>query len=124
MIEFPTKLRTRPERRGQGQRDVLLQLLTLCGVITALIVVTAMVLLSMAQPSSWSRINTFNTTGWWDKTLLRYFYYLMLLGFAMSSIGIFINMKRLKRKYDSVRVNLVFMWLFSVVGIVVYFFTL
>ena len=121
MVSFNNRSR-RGERRSP-QKDLLLQLLTLFGVVSGVIVVTALLLLTIASPSSVSRVNAFNLSYFWDPRLLRYLFYVLITGFLVSSVGLSINFKRLKRKYDSVRVNLVFLWIISVVGIIAYLVT-
>ena len=87
-------IRSRPPER-RGQKDLLLHLLSLFGVCSAVIIVTALVLITMAQPSTLSRMNAFNVSHWWDPTLLRYLFYVLIMGLVVSTIGIAINMKRL-----------------------------
>ena len=124
MANFPLSSKSRPERRNRSRKDLLIQSLTLFGVITAVIIVAASILITLAQPSTLSRTNRFNVSYWWDHRLLRYFFYLMVAGIVVSTIGLAINMKRLKRKYDSVRMNLVFLWLVSFTGILIYLLTI
>jgi hypothetical protein len=53
----------------------------------------------------------------WNYAPIRHLFYLFVTGFISSSIGLAINTKRLKRKNDRVRYNLVFLWILSAAGI-------
>jgi hypothetical protein len=103
--------------------DLGLRLLSVFGIFCALIVVAAMVLLSEARPQAISSMdeNLRSLRSTWNPRYTRYLLYLMFVGLSVSTIGLVVNAKRLKRRYDNIRYNLVFLWLLAAVGIWAYF---
>jgi heme/copper-type cytochrome/quinol oxidase subunit 2 len=115
-----THLETLPSsiERRKG-RDFLSIFLSLFSVITAVILLTIALCLVEARaetPTSVSQL-TMPLHTLWNYTPIRHLFYLFVTGFISSSIGLAINTKRLKRKNDRVRYNLVFLWILSAVGI-------
>ncbi len=113
--------RRRPERR-RG-KDLWLRVLSWLGIATAVIVTALMMLLVKAKPETFSSMDQtyLPLRSYWNWEFVDYCFYLLVLGFFSSSIGLVINSRRLKRKHDHVHLNLVFLWLVSVAGIVTYF---
>jgi len=113
--------RRRPERR-QG-KDFWLKLLSLLGIITAVIVTALMMLLVKAKPDTFSSMDPqyLPLRAHWNRQFVDYCFYLLVIGFFTSSFGLIVNSRRLKRKHDHVHLNLVFLWIVSVAGMVTYF---
>ena len=112
----------RREDRRQG-KDIWLKSLTGFGLIGAIILFMSLILLSFAKPSNFTvkQKKLWELTVAWDMEFTRYIMYMMILGFIISSAGLVINSRRLKRKYDQIRLNLVFLWLVSAASLIIYF---
>ena len=105
-------------RRG---RDLLLKILTALGYINTVIIIAAAVLLTKAKPDAFhSMYKGLPLRNWWHPHVLQYLFALCVFGFFLSLVGLFINSQRLKRKSDSVRINLVVLGLLSIAGIIAY----
>jgi len=105
------------ERRKR--RDFLSVSLSLFGVVTAVILFTMALCLIEVRSETPESVGRFSLPlqTLWNFTPLRHLFYLFVTGFTFSSIGLAINTKRLKRKHDRVRYNLIFLWILSAVGI-------
>jgi hypothetical protein len=119
-METFTKLETllgHLERR-KG-KDLLSASLTLFSVVTLIIVLTIILCLLEAKAQTPISVNqlTLPLHTLWNYAPIRHLFYLFVTGFISSSIGLAINTKRLKRKNDRVRYNLVFLWILSAAGI-------
>ncbi|MCU0664352.1 MAG: hypothetical protein MUC50_18735 [Myxococcota bacterium] len=120
MIE--TKYRRREDRR-QGQ-DLVLKLLTAFGVATALFTVAALLLLGQAKPHAFAEFDkeAFVVRSYWNPVYAQALFFVMLAGFALGLIGLLLNTRRLKRRSDSIRLNLVFLTAASALGMLVYLY--
>ena len=100
---------------------MLLRILSIIGYANIAIIVTAAVLLSKAEPDAFhSMTRQLPLRGYWDPVALKHLFGLCVFGFFLSLTGLFINMRRLKRKYDSIRYNLVVVAILSLAGIIAY----
>lgn len=123
MTDVPPNVK-RERRRGP---DVWLRVLSFVSVFGWLIMLAAMIVFHEARPEPTTVTTRFhdtpvNTT--WDRELARYLFYLMVLGFFSSIAGLVINARRMRRRYDQVRVNLVVLGVISLTGICAYVFWL
>ena len=110
------------EERRKG-KDLWLKSLTGFGLIGAVILFVSLILLSFAKPSNFTvkEEKYWEFTISWNPEFTRYIMYMMFVGLIVSTVGLFINSKRLKRKYDQIRLNLVFLWLISTASLIIYF---
>jgi hypothetical protein len=108
------------ERRNEG--DTLLFLLSIFSIVSVTIVTLSIILIIQAEPNTFAE---FDPQGQirvaWEHYTTRYLFSLLVLGFVVSIVGLFVNAKRLKREFDYVRVNLIVLLLFSIVGMIIYF---
>jgi hypothetical protein len=58
----------------------------------------------------------------WDVEVMRYIFFLMILGLGISVIGLVINIRRHQRKDDEYRVSMIILGLISLFGIFLYLF--
>ena len=107
-----------PERRS-GKKDLMIRSLRMFSIINVAIVVVALQLIAVAQPSPYFYMGRQVNSGW-DLLTLHYLFYLMLFGFIVGVSGIFVNTRRLKRKTDHLRLNLLVVTITSLVGIIAY----
>jgi hypothetical protein len=56
----------------------------------------------------------------WDPALMKYFFYLMILGLYISVIGFAINTRRHRRRTDEYLMSLILLGFVSIVGMVTY----
>ena len=100
-------------------KDALCVSLTMFSVITVIIVSTIVLCLVEARTTApvSARQLTVPLDTLWNYTPIRHLFYLFVTGFISSSVGLAINTKRLRRKNDRVRYNLVFLWVLSALGI-------
>lgn len=113
----------RPKKRVERRhgKDVLLRILTIIGYINTAVIVTAAILLSKAEPDTFhSMTRHLPLRSYWDPVSLKYLFALCVFGFFLSLAGLIVNMRRLKRKYDSVRYNLIVVAILSMAGIIAY----
>jgi hypothetical protein len=109
-------------RRGP---DIWAKMIGWLGVVGWLVMLIAMFIAEKAQPhfetffDRWFKINVTTT---WNVVLARYIFYLMILGFCISVLGLLINTKRHRRKYDDYRAYLVLLGLLSLVGMIKHIF--
>ncbi len=106
----------------RSQRDVLLFLLSIFSIVSVTIVTVSIVLIIQAQPGTFAEYNGEGQIQVaWKHYATRYLFSLLVLGFVVSIVGLFVNARRLKREFDYVRVNLIVLLLFSIVGMIIYF---
>lgn len=114
----------RVKRTGdrRQRRDPVLKLITALGAATALLVVTALILLAKAKPYAFSNVNkdVFTVPAFWNPVYTRALFFLMIAGAGIGVLGLALNLLRLKRRSDSIRLNLVFLTVFSVLGMAAY----
>jgi len=107
-------------RRGP---DLWIRAISFVGVIGWLAMLAAMIIADKARPEPETVTTRFHniimrTT--WDMELTTYLFYSMIAGLFIGIAGLFINARRLKRKNDRLRVNLILLLLISVTGIIAY----
>jgi cytochrome bd-type quinol oxidase subunit 2 len=108
------------ERRNDG--DTLLLLLSVFSIVSVTIVTLSIILIIQAETNTFTGVDTqgqIRVT--WENYTTRYLFSLLVLGAVVSVAGLFVNAKRLKREFDYVRVNLIVLLLFSIVGMILYF---
>jgi hypothetical protein len=115
-----------PKRREKRTRvDFRLRVISCCGIIGWIIVVIAMMIAERAKPEMRTVATRFEhvySRTAWIPELTRYLFYLMIVGFAVSTLGLLISMTRMNRKRDLVRINLVLLWIISGTGIIYFLF--
>lgn len=107
--------------RRSGRTDLLIRSLRVFSVVNVMVVIIALQLIAVAQPSPYfytGRQLPENAS--WDLMTLKYLLYVMVFGFIVGVSGLFVNTKRLKRKSDHLRINLLIVTITSFVGIIVY----
>jgi heme/copper-type cytochrome/quinol oxidase subunit 2 len=119
-LENFTHLETQPNNKERRKgKDFLSVSLMLFSIVTVIILATIVLCLFEAKTKTPTSVRqlTLPLRTLWNFTPIRHLLYLLVAGFISSSIGLAINTKRLKRKHDRVRYNLVFLWILSAVGI-------
>ncbi len=111
-----------PKKREKRKRvDFWLRVISCCGIIGWIIVVISMMIAEKAKPEMGTVATRFENvyvrTGWIPE-LTRSLFYLMIVGFVVSTLGLLLNMTRMKRQGDLVRINLVLLWIISGAGII------
>lgn len=114
-----------PERR-RGP-DLWVKSLSWICIAGWLFMVAAMFIFAKAKP----QVETFierhyniQLRATWDMEVMRYIFYLMLLGLVISAIGLVINIKRHRRQSDEFRISLILLGLICIFGIILYHFFL
>lgn len=114
------------EDRRKG-RDLWVGAISFIGVVGWLAMLVAMIIAEKARPEPetvTTRFHNIIVRTSWDMELAAYLFYLMIAGLCISITGLLINARRLKRKNDQLRVNLILLLLISVTGITTYLFFL
>ncbi|MBM4054022.1 MAG: hypothetical protein FJ264_04975 [Planctomycetes bacterium] len=109
----------------RGKPDFLIKSLKWFVVISWLLMVTALLIFGAAIPeveSFFDRKFDMKLISNWNQTVSLYLFYMMIVWFCISVIGLVINSKRCRRKDDEFRVSLIFLCIISVFGIIVYLF--
>ena len=113
------------DRDRRSRPDIWLRLISFFGVIGWLVMLVAMIIANKARPeieTVTTRFHNIMVRTIWDTGLTTYLFYLMVVGLCISVTGLLINLKRLKRKDDQLRISLILVLLISIAGIVTYFF--
>jgi hypothetical protein len=120
----------RQERRAERRKgsDSLMKLLSALGVIGWFIMLVALFVIDKAKPQQLeflmnnidSRSRAYQV-GWNDE-LLYYVFALMVMGFLISIIGLYLNSMRKRRRNDSYRLHLIFLLIITSIGILYYLF--
>ncbi len=120
MISYePVKKKDRRKRP-----DIWLRSISFFGVIGWLVMLVAIIIVDKARPeleTVTTRFHNIMVRTIWDRELTAYLFYLMVVGLFISFTGLIINSRRLKRKDDRLRINLILLLLISIAGIVIYF---
>lgn len=117
--KFPWRRAQRTERRRN--KDLLLKVLTALGYLNAAIIILAAMLLSEAKPDAFAGLyKGLPLKHYWRPHIMHYLFILAILGVAVATTGLIINTKRLKRKNDSIRANLIFLETISILGVITY----
>ena len=112
------------ERKGP---DIWIRTISFLGVAGWLVLLAAMIIAEQARPEPQTVTTRFHNIAVrtsWDKELATYIFFLMIAGVCMSVTGLLINARRLRRKYDQLRINLILMLVISLSGIIAYLFFL
>jgi uncharacterized membrane protein len=124
MVEHNRRIERRQERRKGS--DTILKILSVLGVIGWFLMLIALFVIDKAKPqqleSMFSNIDSGTShyqLGWNDE-LLYYVFVLMVVGFLISILGLYLNSMRNRRRGDSYRVHLVFLFIISTIGILYY----
>ncbi len=111
-----------PDRR-KGP-DLLLRALNWFIIIGWLLMFVALILASVAKPQTqtfFDRLVHITPKTTWDVRLVTYILYIMILGLLISVVGLFINLKRNRRKEDELRVSFILIGMMSIIGMLIYF---
>ncbi len=119
----------RERRRGA---DAWLSMMRVLGVSGWLLMFSALALFERARPEeSFIDPELFRRLGipvvlrqYWDLELVRYIFYLMIMGLVLSLAGLWLNSRRRRRRDDHYRIYLLSLGLISLAGIVMYWLKL
>ena len=101
--------------------DVLTQILSGSSTAGGILLILVAVLVFIAKPDA--RIAMYpnhSDAGLWQKDIAEVLPYLFGIGLVLSTVGLWINSKRLRREGDSVKFSLLFLWIISVLVCVLY----
>ncbi|GAB4370567.1 MAG: hypothetical protein Kow0042_12870 [Calditrichia bacterium] len=90
-----------------------------------LILFAALIIVGITKPETVTFFDQkfqFYKAGTENPLLTRIIFYLMILGLLLSLMGVFINLKRLRRRDDEYRLSLILLGLISLSGIIIYLF--
>lgn len=107
-------------RRGE---DIWTKSLRVFAVVSWILIVVMMTIFDMAKPVEENFIDRFlkvSRTSQWNTRMLDYMFMLMVLGLVLSVTGLWINIKRNRRRNDHLRISLIIMGLVSVIGVTIY----
>lgn len=105
--------------------DIWVKLINWFALISGILIVAALWIADKAKPQAETFIDRclgILLPENWDLGLVRYAFYLMIATSCICAIGILINSKRHKRKYDSYNIPLIFVGGLSAIGILIYLF--
>ncbi len=124
-VETPEK-KDREVQERRKAADPLVKSLTLLVMISFFILFLIFILVMM--PGTSDVIMSFRTYnikegGGWQDTFLTYALYLMIMQLFVSCTGIFINLRRSRRRHDKYHYSLVIFACLSLVGIIIYIMT-
>lgn len=103
--------------------DLILRLISICGALSWGLMLVVVVLVEKARPvlvTFFDRWMGLEGRDYWDADAYRAAFYLMLVIMLISASGLILNIFRIKRTTDSWRINLVLVFMLSVVGVVYY----
>lgn len=111
-----------PDRRRR--KDPVLWIISVFGVVSWTLLVPSLLLIEKARPqleTFFDRVLELEVRASWDETAYLYAFFLMLLVLLVSGFGLILNVFfRNRRKTDSIRINLVLVFLISLLGVVMY----
>lgn len=111
------------ERRKK--QDPIMQIIHVCNGLVWLILIAFMLVTHAAMPpveTFFDRLLGLKLREYWDFHILRIAQFVLLGLFAVSTAGIVLNTRRLKRTGDHMRVSLLITAVFSFIGTIVMFF--
>ena len=88
-----------------------------------LLMFVALIIIGVAKPQTetfFDRSFDVDVRAAWNENLLQNIFYIMILGFVISLIGLMINKRRARRKDDELRISLVALGIISIAGIIAY----
>ncbi|HGY54758.1 MAG TPA: hypothetical protein ENK44_03560 [Caldithrix abyssi] len=101
--------------------DKVLKTMRWLGVFGWILVIVVFILFEISRPVITTFIDRWNNKvivqPEWDKATAHVLLFIMYLGLTVSSIGIWLNTKRLKRKTDFYRIHFFFLGFFMFLGI-------
>lgn len=103
--------------------DFLLRVLSWITTLSWLLMLIIMIMWEKAKPqikTFMDGLNNYTPKQNWDTELLSTVFYLMITGVLISSIGLYINLKRNRRQDDHLRAALVLLALISIFGCFLY----
>ena len=110
------------EDRRIAKTDALSTLLKMISAVDVLVLFAIMLLIAYAQPESFAHIDRhIGLRVVWDEQLLRYLFFVMAFGLFVGGVGLMVNSRRLKRRDDRVRINVLVVSVTSFLGIMFYF---
>lgn len=124
MAEHDRRVERRQDRRKGS--DSVLKILSVLGVFGWFLMLVALIVYDKARPKHVEfMINSIDANAQaprlgWNDNLLYYVFVLMVIGFLISVVGLYLNAMRMRRRNDSYRVHLIFLLIISTLGIVYY----
>ncbi len=118
--------KNKPGDRRRGP-DIILRTVSFVGAAGWAVMVVAMIVVHKARPplqtvaSKSAQVHVRTT---WADDLTQVLLYLMFAGLFLSFSGLLFNIRRLRRKDDQVRINLIIMFVLSAAGVLSYYFFL
>ena len=105
--------------------DILVKSLRWFGFIGWFLMVMALIIFEKAKPKTTILFRKVldvspNIRTYWDRELVRYIFYLMIVGFTLSVIGLIFNALRHRRKSDNYRLYLILLGIVSLIGMLIY----
>jgi uncharacterized membrane protein YhaH (DUF805 family) len=102
--------------------DFWVKSLTWFGMFGWFIILSGLVVLDKAKPKTETFLDRKHNVEvveqlLWNKNLSEVFFYLMILGLLVSTMGLCINSTRKKRKNDEYRLSLILVGLISLIGL-------
>lgn len=88
-----------------------------------LLMFLALIIASLAKPQTqtfFDRVVKLGGRTTWNQDMARYILYSMVLGLFISFGGLYINLKRNRRREDELRVSFILIGFLSAIGIVIY----
>jgi hypothetical protein len=110
-------------RDRRKRRDPILYLISIFGFVSWALMLPALLLIDQARPeveTFFDRWLGLTVDPHWDVATFRYAFFLMLLIMLLSGAGLIFNSFRNKRKEDSIRINLIIIFGFSLIGVIYY----
>jgi formate-dependent nitrite reductase membrane component NrfD len=118
-IEEAWLLKQKGRKERRRGKDALLVLLSVIGYINGALIIATAVIFTLAKPDTFhSMYGGLPLKYYWDQDVLNNLFYISISGLLISTIGLLINSRRLKRKTDSIRYHLVVVAVLSIGGIV------
>lgn len=112
------------ERRIKS--DILYQWLEISSIVAWVALFVVIILWQSASPRAETLLDKLfgiKRSSAWDIGLLNVLFYILAFLFAFSAVSILLNLKRLKRKTDRIRLSFILSIIGSAIGILAYIFT-
>lgn len=111
------------ERRIKA--DILCQWLEISSIIAWVVLFVIIIMWQYASPRTETLLDRFFNVGrseTWNFSLLNTVFHLLVFLLAFSAVSIILNLKRLKRRTDRIRLSFIISTIGSVNGIIIYVF--